>query len=195
VPQPPLLTLIDIDGTLLLDDALAHEGAMTEAMRRVYGVELPDHAVSGVVPWGKTDVRIAREVLARCGVDGPAFTSMLARWEACTGDLFRVYAAGSASRWRIRPGVRDALTALLADGLRLALLTGNLRSVAVTKMTCTGLLELLDLTASAFGDDEEIASCSPARAHASGRRSVAVAARPYRRGRRHTRGRRRRSRR
>ena len=116
--QPPLLALLDIDGTLLLDDALAHERAMTEAMRRVYGVELPDDAVGGVAPWGKTDVRIAREVLSRRGVDAPAFAAMLTRWEGCTGDLFRVYTADSAWRWRIRPGVRAALTALLADGLR-----------------------------------------------------------------------------
>ena len=155
MPQRSLLALIDIDGTLLLDDAFAHERAMTEAMRRVYGVELPDDAVSGLAPWGKTDVRIAREVLSLHGVDAPTFTSMLARWEACTGDLFRLYAAGTVARWRIRPGVHGALTALLADGFQLALLIGNPRAVAVTKMTCTGLLELLDLRASAFGDDEE----------------------------------------
>lgn len=59
--RPALLVLFDVEGTLLMEDAYAHGRAMTRAMREVWRVELPDDVVQRIEPWGKTDVRIARE--------------------------------------------------------------------------------------------------------------------------------------
>src|SRR2546423_14597021 len=65
-----LLLLWDIDGTLLRSGgAREHAAALVQALRDVYDVELPDDAVQRVGPWGKTDQRIAREVLAAAGVE------------------------------------------------------------------------------------------------------------------------------
>src|SRR3954471_15500859 len=66
----PLLLLFDIDGTLLrYGGAREHAAALVQALSETYGVELPDDAVQRVGPWGKTDQRIAREVLAEAGVE------------------------------------------------------------------------------------------------------------------------------
>jgi phosphoglycolate phosphatase len=150
----PLLVLFDIDGTLLLDDGMTHGRAMTEAMRTVYGVELPDDAVQMAAPWGKTDVRIAREVLRAREVPARAIDDGLREWGALVGTLFTVYAAETSSTWRTRAEMPAALQELGAEGMRLALLTGNLRGVATTKIERMDL-RLFDLESSAFGDDNE----------------------------------------
>jgi phosphoglycolate phosphatase len=150
----PLLVLFDIDGTLLLDDGMTHGRAMTQAMRTVYRVELPDDAVEMAEPWGKTDVRIAREVLRACDVPPRTIDDGLREWGALVGDLFAAYAAETSSSWRTRVGVPAALEELGASGMRLALLTGNLRAVAITKIERMDL-GLFDFESSAFGDDNE----------------------------------------
>jgi phosphoglycolate phosphatase-like HAD superfamily hydrolase len=151
----PLLVLFDIDGTLLIDDAYAHGRAMLTAMRTVYGVDPPDDAVERVGPWGKTDLRIAREALHGEGLDDRRIDEGLADWVEAAGDAFVAEAAASSGAWRVRPGLLPALKQLAGAGVRRTLLTGNLRAVATTKVERMGLATELDLAIGAYGDDAE----------------------------------------
>src|SRR3954451_19832402 len=76
-----LLLLFDIDGTLLLyGGAREHAAALVQALREVYGLELPDDAVQRVGPWGKTDQRIVREVLEAVGVEAEEIDARRDAW-------------------------------------------------------------------------------------------------------------------
>src|SRR3954447_11246006 len=100
-----LLLLFDIDGTLLrYGGAREHAAALIQALREVYDVDLPDDAVQRVGPWGKTDQRIAREVLVQAGVRPDGDPGWMERmWEIYRdADLARL--AGGAM-----PGAEDAL--------------------------------------------------------------------------------------
>ena len=79
----PLLLLWDVDGTLLqYGGAREHAAALIQALREVYRVDLPDDAVQQVRPMGKTDRRIAREVLAAAGLEVDPGDEWIARlWE------------------------------------------------------------------------------------------------------------------
>lgn len=150
-----LLVLFDIDGTLLLDDAYVHGRAMVQAMRSVYGLALPDDAVRRASPWGKTDMRIAREILSAAGLEEAAIDAGRTRWIAEAGRIFALEAPAARARWRVRPGMADGMTALAAAGMRLTVLTGNLRSIAATKLELIGLADTLAGEIGTYGDDAE----------------------------------------
>lgn len=150
-----MLVLFDIDGTLLLDDAHAHGAAMLRAMRSVYGVELPDDAIERARPWGKTDPQIARDALRAAGVDEGSIDSGLSSWMQAASAAFVSEADAAATRWRVRPGLADALRELMQAETRLTVLTGNLRAIATAKIEHMGFAEDLDLHIGAYGDDAE----------------------------------------
>jgi phosphoglycolate phosphatase-like HAD superfamily hydrolase len=150
-----LLVLFDLDGTLLIDDAYVHGRAMVRALRVVYEVDLPEDAVERIQPWGKTDPRIAREILLDAGVADEKINDHLGAWMAAAADAFSSEAAESASVWKIRPGLRRALTQLRQAGLRLTLVTGNLRAIAAVKVELMSVAQQLDLSAGGYGDDAE----------------------------------------
>lgn len=149
-----MLALFDIDGTMLLDDSYAHGRAMIEAMRSVYGARMADDAVLQTQPWGKTDSQIAREVLTTAGIGEDEIKKGQAAWIEAAGDAF-VANRTSRQDWIVRPDLAAVLGKLRARGTRLSLLTGNLRRIAVAKLERMGLVEIFDLTASAYGDDAE----------------------------------------
>jgi phosphoglycolate phosphatase len=152
---PPLLVLFDIDGTLLLDDGYAHGRAMVRAMREVWGVALPDDAVERVEPWGKTDLRIAREALVAAGVAPAAFDGGRDAWIGAASKAFEGEVEASADAWQIREGLSAGLDRLAERGMRLTLLTGNLKPIAAAKVRQMGLLPFLDLEIGAYGNDAE----------------------------------------
>ncbi len=168
----PLLVLFDIDGTLLLDDAGAHERAMLAAMRTAWGLELPDDAVRITEPWGKTDRRILREVLHGAGVADRDIDARRHEWMRRAGEAFEREAASSSDRWVVRAGLADALDRLATCGMRLTLVTGNLSAIAATKVKLIGVARRLELEAGAYGSDEESRSrlvpLARARAEAGG---------------------------
>src|SRR6476469_9354715 len=85
-----LLLLFDIDGTLLrYGGAREHAAALVKALRETYEIELPDDAVQRVGPWGKTDQRIAREVLEAAGVDEDAITERRDVWIERSWEIYR----------------------------------------------------------------------------------------------------------
>jgi phosphoglycolate phosphatase-like HAD superfamily hydrolase len=150
-----LLVLFDIDGTMLLNDAYAHGRALVSAMRSVYAVDLPDDAVQRAQPWGKTDLQIARGVLRAAGLADDEINGRASAWVGAAAAAFVSEAAASAAQWRVRPGLPEALERLERAGMRLTVLTGNLRAIATVKLEGMGLATQLDLAIGAYGDDRE----------------------------------------
>jgi phosphoglycolate phosphatase len=146
-----LLLLWDIDGTLLqYGGAREHAAALIQALNEVYGLDLPPDAVQQVRPMGKTDQRIATEVLAAAGVDArPGDEWMSRAWQ-----LYR-----EADLDRLRQGAMDgageALQWALDAGHVNALLTGNIEPIAHHKLAAAGLGHWFRRGEGAFGSDAE----------------------------------------
>src|SRR3954451_11037368 len=146
-----LLLLWDIDGTLLrYGGAREHAAALIEALNEIYGLQLPADAVQRVRPMGKTDRRIAREVLAGDGVDAEPGSE----WMARVWDLYKA-ADLSALRQGAMDGPADALQWAFAAGHANALLTGNIEPVAHHKLAAAGLGQWFERGQGAFGSDAE----------------------------------------
>jgi phosphoglycolate phosphatase-like HAD superfamily hydrolase len=145
------LLLWDIDGTLLqYGGAREHAAALIRALNEVYGIDLPSDAVTRIRPMGKTDLRIAREVLAAAGVDavpGPGWIERV--WELYQqADLGRL-------RQGAMEGAREALEWATQAGHVNALLTGNIEPVAHHKLAAAGLGDWFRRGEGAFGSDAE----------------------------------------
>jgi phosphoglycolate phosphatase len=150
-----MLLLFDIDGTLLrYGGAREHAAALVQALRDVYEVDLPDDAVSRVGPWGKTDQRIAREVLALAGVDGDLLEARPSAWTERAWELYR-----AADLARLADGAMDgaeqALRWACEAGHVTALLTGNIEPIAYHKLEAAGLGQWFERGQGAFGSDAE----------------------------------------
>jgi phosphoglycolate phosphatase-like HAD superfamily hydrolase len=146
-----LLLLWDIDGTLLrYGGAREHAAALVQALNEFYGLDLPDDAVQRIRPMGKTDRRIARELLAGAGIDASPGDEWIARvWELYRqADLGRLRQGAS-------PGAADALRWAVGAGHVNALLTGNIEPVAHHKLAAAGLGDWFTRGQGAFGSDAE----------------------------------------
>lgn len=142
------LVLWDIDGTLLDAHGGGHQ-AFHDAFERVVG-----HPPRELAPMsGRTDHEIALDTLARNGVQDvdalwPAYAEALA-------DALTARAGEMRAKGRALPGSHEAIAALAeADGVIQALLTGNIRPNAETKLRTFGLLGQIDLEAGAYGSDD-----------------------------------------
>jgi phosphoglycolate phosphatase len=148
-----VLALFDVDGTLLLKATAAHAAAVREALREVYGVA--DLRAIKVEAAGRTDYEIGRAICLQAGVTAERFdagredfriASVAAYARLCPDDLSEYVA----------PGVIDVLEALAArDGMRLALLTGNLEPIARLKIARAGLGRFFEPGQGGFGSDHE----------------------------------------
>jgi phosphoglycolate phosphatase len=146
-----LLLLWDIDGTLLqYGGAREHAAALIQALREVYRIELPDDAVQRVRPMGKTDRRIAREVLAEAGLE----TDPADEWIARVWELYREADLGRL-RQGAMSGAEDALRWAAQAGHVNALLTGNIEPIAHHKLAAAGLGDWFQRGEGAFGSDAE----------------------------------------
>jgi phosphoglycolate phosphatase-like HAD superfamily hydrolase len=150
-----LLLLWDIDGTLLrYGGAREHAAALVQALREVFGVELPDDAVQQVGPWGKTDQRIVRQVLERVGVDGGEIEARREDWVECAWAIYReadlARLAGGAME-----GAEETLRWAAGAGHVNALLTGNIEPIAHHKLAAAGLGAWFQRGQGAFGSDAE----------------------------------------
>jgi phosphoglycolate phosphatase len=133
------LALFDVDGTLLLTpDPLVGE-ALSEVLGVANEIDRLDHA-------GRTTAWIARGLLD--GREPPA------GWCRRTEEL---YAArlGDTSGWRTRLGAAEALAAIGAAGIELALLTGNPEGIARLRMERLGLARFFPPGGGAFGCESE----------------------------------------
>jgi phosphoglycolate phosphatase-like HAD superfamily hydrolase len=149
------LLLFDIDGTLLrYGGAREHAAALVQALREVYAVELPDDAVQQVGPWGKTDQRIAREVLQAAGVGDHLIEARRDDWIDRSWEIYRHLDLGRLSDGAM-PGAADALKWAVDAGHRVALLTGNIEPIAHHKLAAAGLGDWFERGQGAFGSDAE----------------------------------------
>lgn len=129
------LILFDIDGTLLSSGDAAPR-AFRNALLATYGTAGPLHGHSFA---GKTDPRIARELLEAAGMEEDVVTAGLAAlWESYLGNLEREL---EHARIRVMPGVRTLLARMepAPEPTVLGLLTGNIRGGARLKLEAAGI--------------------------------------------------------
>lgn len=142
------LVVWDIDKTLV-DAGPSSADAMNTAVSKAL-----DRTVShGVRFGGKTDPRIAREILLAVGVPAPHddhVADILDHLEEILAERAELV----AEHGRVLPGVREVLTKLRAAGTVQTVLTGNIKPNAIVKLAAFGLGEFVDLDIAAFGSDD-----------------------------------------
>lgn len=145
-PSGPLVVW-DVDQTLI-DAGKAGRDIMNVAVTRT----LEREPVHGVRFGGKTDPRIAAEILAASGVSPPydAYVAdVLAHLEQVLAERAHLLADGG----RVLPGVRETLTRVRATGALQTVLTGNIRPNALVKLSAFQLQSFVDPEVGAFGSD------------------------------------------
>ncbi len=138
------LLLFDIDGTLITSGG-AGEGALKDAMKDRFGVQ---EDLQGILLAGATDARIARELLAKHGIEASAenVTALLDEYLQHLSGRMPLHAG------RLLPGIIPVLEALeKRPEAVLALLTGNLTRGAQIKLTHYGIWKFFEF--GAFADD------------------------------------------
>jgi phosphoglycolate phosphatase-like HAD superfamily hydrolase len=138
------LLLFDIDGTLITSGG-AGEGALKDAMKGRFGVQ---EDLQGILLAGATDARIARELLAKHGIEASAenVTALLDEYLQHLSGRMPLHAG------RLLPGIIPVLEALEKHPEAvLALLTGNLTRGAQIKLTHYGVWKFFEF--GAFADD------------------------------------------
>jgi phosphoglycolate phosphatase-like HAD superfamily hydrolase len=142
------LLLFDIDGTLMLSGGAARR-AMDRAFFELYGI---DDAFGSVVPDGKTDPLIFREIVASHGLviddEITAFDTLAKRYVVYLEDEMP-----RADRARLMPGAVTLLEHLskLDGDVSLGLLTGNFEATARIKLGRFGLNRFFPF--GAYGSD------------------------------------------
>ena len=148
-----MLLLFDIDGTLLLKATRAHAQAVVEAVRAVYSPEeRPDVKIEAA---GRTDLDIARQLALLGGVGPERFDAGRDDFRAAAVEAYARLVEDDLSA-HVAPGVIDVLETLAArDGVRLAVLTGNLEPIAHLKLARAGLGRFFERGQGGFGSDHE----------------------------------------
>ena len=154
--------LFDIDGTLLHAKGLGRP-AFAEAFQIAYGAPIDADRISFI---GATDAAIIRDLAARHGL--PSTPAQEERFAIeLTKRLEPRLAQGPI---HVYPGARELLQALRDQGIRLGIVTGNLRPTAWAKLIHAGLADLFDF--GAYADDapdrDAIAAIACRRANALG---------------------------
>jgi phosphoglycolate phosphatase-like HAD superfamily hydrolase len=142
------LLLFDIDGTLMLSGGAGFR-AMERAIEQRYGVT---GATEGVVPDGKTDLLILREVLRASGLavgdEERAMRELMTMYEGYLAEEMPTSPAV------LMPGVPELLETLsVVDGILLGLLTGNFEHTARIKLDRFDLNRFFPF--GAYGSDHE----------------------------------------
>jgi phosphoglycolate phosphatase-like HAD superfamily hydrolase len=142
------LVLFDIDGTILTSGGAAGR-AFRRALEEVFGTSGPTNGYSFA---GRTDPRIARDLLSMAGLDSATIESRLPQvWERYTGHLRREF---TTMRPRVFPGVIELLDRVeeARDSAVLGLLTGNVEEGARLKLESAGIARER-FVVGAFGSD------------------------------------------
>jgi len=151
------LLLFDIDGTLMLSGGAGFR-AIDRAFEQRYGIA---RATLGIVPDGKTDPLIFREIIERhalaLGCEEEALDELRTSYEPLMADEM------ATSPARMMPGVDELLEKLAAEtDLQLGLLTGNFERTARIKLDRFGFNRHFPF--GAFGSDHEDRTRLPATA-------------------------------
>jgi len=141
------LLLFDLDGTLILSGG-AGSRAIDRAFLELFGIA---HAARHVLPHGKTDLQILREIYWKTlGPDADRHLPAL-------GEAYLRYLAEEVPKspgYRVLPGVEETLHELAErDDVVLGLATGNVEEGARIKLSRTDLWPLF--AGGGFGSDAE----------------------------------------
>ncbi|WP_405579210.1 HAD family hydrolase [Streptomyces sp. NBC_01190] len=143
----PSLILWDVDRTLVSFGGGTSRAIYERAFRQVTGKPLGELADMS----GRTDRAITAETLRLNGIDEP---------EALFSDFYAALATAAeqlADRMRevgtVLPGAPEAIASCAAQGTVQSTVTGNIRPIAITKLTALGLGDGLDFTVGGYGDD------------------------------------------
>ena len=151
-----LLALFDLDGTLFLTHDPLNGRALAATLNEVYGVDVAADSIANVEHRGLTAKRIARNVLHAAGVADPAIDARLDRWcEAFAERYLELLVEADTSGWETRPGAAEALSRLQAEGVRLALVTGNPEPMARARLQRLRLERFFPGGQGAFGCEAE----------------------------------------
>jgi phosphoglycolate phosphatase-like HAD superfamily hydrolase len=142
------LLLFDVDGTLISTGG-AGVRALNQACQKVLALE---NAMDGILPHGKTDPAIVREILARSGLSGEPLDS--------TGHILDAYLAflvdevAHSPKYRVLPGIEELLNQFgQSSGIALGLATGNVERGARIKLERGRLNQYFHF--GGFGSDSE----------------------------------------
>ncbi|WP_322780106.1 HAD family hydrolase [Frankia sp. Cas4] len=143
----PALILWDVDHTLLEIKGVSRE-IYARAFQLVTG--RPMEQLADMT--GRTERAIIIETLRLGGITDPE-PLMPAFYEAL-GEAAQQLQDRMRESGRALPGAREAITALVVGGIVQSVVTGNLRSIARTKLAAFGLTDHLDLEVGGYGDDD-----------------------------------------
>lgn len=161
--------LFDIDGTLLQGASLEHAQALRVALHEIFGIGSSDGdaaALPVVQAAGRTDMEIAREIVTRSGRSDGQFQARLEELEREWVAEYERRVPEDLSRLAV-PGMERMLAELGShQGVRLALLTGNLEGIARLKLARAGMGRHFPVGQGAFGSDSEDRNVLPGIARA-----------------------------
>ncbi len=144
------LVLWDVDHTLIETRGVGRE-LFRDAFKGATGRDL-EHAATVT---GRTERIIFRETVEMHSI--PYTPELFDRYADLLARGYRVRIAELARRGRALPGAVDTIAALADVGIIVqSVLTGNLRSVAETKLTTFGVNIGLDLDVGAYGCDDDV---------------------------------------
>ena len=104
---------------------------------------------------GRTDLEIARQLALLGGVSAERFDAGRDDFRAAASEAYARLCADDLSA-HVAPGVVEVLETLAArDGVRLAVLTGNLEPIAHLKLERAGLGRFFERGQGGFGSDHE----------------------------------------
>ncbi|TDB79338.1 hypothetical protein E1264_35660, partial [Actinomadura sp. KC216] len=141
------LVLWDIDHTLINAGGVSSEIYGT-VFHRLIG--RPPERIAAMA--GRTDLAITTETLRHHGIEPTS--DLMASFAEALAEAFTIRQDDIAERGHVLPGARAALKALATrpDVVQSAL-TGNMRPIAITKLTAFALIDHFDLDAGAYGMD------------------------------------------
>lgn len=151
-----MLVLCSIDGVLVEPEPEAHLAAHIDAIRDVFGVDVPLEDFWDVAEHGMTDRRIA-QLLAQRGdprsLDASA--EEVERWRQRIGELFEAYTVFGGLKPTLLSRVQHGLDRMRsAHGVQVTLASGNVERIARCKLSETGIADYFPEGEGGFGDFE-----------------------------------------
>lgn len=140
------IPLFDVDGTLFKTGGKLHSDAFTHAFKTVFGISATKDDAG--IPEGRVDNQIIMEVMSFHGVKQSVIKKKVKLATALMGEYFIGHKNQASPQ--ILPGVKDLLSKLRKKGFSIGVLTGNVETIAWTKIEVAGLRDYFDF--GAFGD-------------------------------------------
>jgi phosphoglycolate phosphatase len=169
---PETLLLFDIDGTLLGGMPPAHRQAICEAALHVFGLTITPDAITDTA--GRTDTSILYRILEQHGLGRATITPALPVLFDAMGTAYE-YLRPADLRPYLLPAVTETLHWLEQRKVALGLVTGNLTTIAWSKLSAAGIAHYFQC--GAFGEEAEARDALPLLAAARARERFS---RPFR---------------